>query len=73
MKIDYIFPRRIFSSKKSTRAKILTEWKADLKFTAAINIKFIKCFEQMFFQLTFEDAETKHCHICFLQRPGYKL
>ena len=27
----------------------------------------------MFFQLTFEDVETKHCHICFLQRPGYKL
>ena len=27
MEIDYIFPRRIFSSKKSAHAKILTEWK----------------------------------------------
>ena len=26
MEIDYIFPRRIFSSKKSARTKILTEW-----------------------------------------------
>ena len=28
MEIDYIFPHRIFSSKKSARAKILAEWKA---------------------------------------------
>ena len=41
MEIDYTFPRRIFSSKKSARAKILTEWKIDLKFTAPINVKFI--------------------------------
>ena len=27
----------------------------------------------MFVQLTSEDAETKHCRICFLQRLGYKL
>ena len=27
MEIDYIFPLRIVSSKKSARAKILTEWK----------------------------------------------
>ena len=27
MEIDYIFPRRIFSSKEAARAKILTEWK----------------------------------------------
>ena len=27
MEIDYIFPRRIFSSKKSAHTKILTEWK----------------------------------------------
>ena len=27
MEIDYIFPRRIFSSKNSAPAKILTEWK----------------------------------------------
>ena len=27
MEVDYIFPHRIFSSKKSTCAKILPEWK----------------------------------------------
>ena len=27
MEIDYIFPRRSFSSKKSAHTKILTEWK----------------------------------------------
>ena len=30
MEVDYIFLRRIFSSKKSARAKILTEWKTAL-------------------------------------------
>ena len=30
MEIDYIFPSRIFSSKKSARAKIFTEWKTAL-------------------------------------------
>ena len=30
MEIDYIFPRGIFSSIKSSRAKILTEWKTSL-------------------------------------------
>ena len=30
MEIDYIFRRRIFSSKKSARPKILTEWKTAL-------------------------------------------
>ena len=43
MKIDYIFHRRIFSSKKSTLAKILTDWKTALKFTAPISITFLKC------------------------------
>ena len=27
----------------------------------------------MFVQFTSEYAETKHCHICFLQRPCHKL
>ena len=40
MEIDYIFQRKVFSSKKSVRAKILTEWKTVLKFIAHINIKF---------------------------------
>ena len=31
MEIDYIFPPGIFSSKKSARAKILTEWKTAFK------------------------------------------
>ena len=39
---NYVFPRRIFSSKKSARAKILTEWKTALKFIAHIKIKFLK-------------------------------
>ena len=30
MVIDYIFPRRICSSEKSSRVKILTEWKTVL-------------------------------------------
>ena len=30
MEVDYIFLRRIFSSEKSARAKILTEWKTAL-------------------------------------------
>ena len=30
MEIDYIFPYRIFSSKKSSRVKILIEWKKAL-------------------------------------------
>ena len=42
MKIDYIFPRRISSSNISDRAKLFTEWKMALKFTALINIKFSK-------------------------------
>ena len=34
MEIDYIFPRGIFSSQKSARAIILTEWKTAFnKFT----------------------------------------
>ena len=53
MKIDYIFPRRIFSSKNSARAKFLTEWKTDLKFTAPINIKFIKCLRTNVFSVDF--------------------
>ena len=73
MEIDYIFQRKVFSFKKSVRAKIFTEWKIVLKFIAHINIKFQSTEEQMFVQLTFEDAETKHCHICLLQRPGCKL
>ena len=43
MEIDYIFPDRIFSSKKSDCAKILNESKMTLKFIAPINIKFLKC------------------------------
>ena len=31
MKINYIFPRKIFSSKTSARANILTEWKTPFK------------------------------------------
>ena len=31
MEIDYIFPRGIFSSKKSVRAKILSEWKNETR------------------------------------------
>ena len=31
MKINYIFPRKIFSSKNSARANILTEWKTLFK------------------------------------------
>ena len=31
MEIDYIFPGKIFSSKKSSHVKILTEWKMALK------------------------------------------
>ena len=27
----------------------------------------------MLLQITSEDTETKHCYICFLQIPGYKL
>ena len=53
MKIDYIFPRRIFSSKNSARAKFLTECKMDLKFTAPINIKFIKCLRTNVFSVDF--------------------
>ena len=30
LEIDYIFPRRVFSSKKSARAKTLTEWEIAL-------------------------------------------
>ena len=45
-----------------------------VKFIAHINIKLYKsALEEMFVQLTSEDAETKHHHICFLERPGYKL
>ena len=40
MEIDYIFQRKVFSFKKSVRAKIFTEWKIVLKFIAHINIKF---------------------------------
>ena len=40
MEIDDIFPREIFSSKKSARAKILTEWKAALnRFFFQVNEK----------------------------------
>ena len=53
MKIDYIFPRRIFSSKKLARVKISTEWKTVLKFTAPINIKFLKCIRTNVFSLDF--------------------
>ena len=38
MKVDYIFQRSMFSSKKSARAKILTTWKTTLKFTAPIKV-----------------------------------
>ena len=31
MKINYIFPRKMFSSKNSARANILTEWKTPFK------------------------------------------
>ena len=31
MEIDYIFPRRILSSKQPFRGKILTEWKTALR------------------------------------------
>ena len=68
MKIDYIFPRRIFSSKNSARAKFLTEWKMDLKFTAPINIKFIKCLRTNVFSVDFWRGETKHCHIFFFTK-----
>ena len=61
--------RRFFSSEKLARAQILAEWKTALKFTAPINKKFMKCLRTSFSS----DAEAKHCHICFLQRPGYKL
>ena len=38
MEIDYIFPRRIFSSKKSARTKILTEWKTAFRvFSTELN------------------------------------
>ena len=39
MEIDYIFPLRIFSSKKSARAKILTEWKTALCFCAEVYLE----------------------------------
>ena len=41
MEIDSIFPSRIFSSKISTRAKILAEWK-----TALILLQLRRCSKQ---------------------------
>ena len=43
MDIDYIFPRRILSSKKSVLAKILSEWKTALKFIVHSNTLLLKC------------------------------
>ena len=44
MEVDYNFPRRSFSSKKSARAKILTEWKTTLRMkkTATLNSAKVK-------------------------------
>ena len=38
MGIDYIFSLRIFSSKKSARAKILTEWRKNFETTLTGNV-----------------------------------
>ena len=53
MNIDYIFPRRFFSSKKLVRVTILTECKMDLKFAAPNNIKFLKCLKTNVFSVDF--------------------
>ena len=59
MKIDYIFHRRIFSSKKSALAKILTERKTALKFAAPVSIKFIKCLRANVFSDDFLRRQNK--------------
>ena len=47
MEIDHIFPRRIFSSKISASAKILTEWKTAFYvfFQAEMRLNYILVFD----------------------------